>query len=126
MDLNWLLVQGNRKYKFCILSFFCDLFLHTCDLHEFARELQVTVKDYSYFTRPVNNSMLSYVLCFVLYLCSDRIKYLTHPFHPLFCRNESTPVTEVEPYIPFNINPTGMQPLLTTSYLLAFPSIMAR
>ncbi|OEL34462.1 Preprotein translocase subunit SCY2, chloroplastic [Dichanthelium oligosanthes] len=39
--------------------------------------------------------------------------------------NESTPVTEVEPYIPFNINPTGMQPLLTTSYLLAFPSIMA-
>ncbi|CAN6360222.1 unnamed protein product [Urochloa humidicola] len=38
---------------------------------------------------------------------------------------ESTPVTEVEPYIPFNINPTGMQPLLTTSYLLAFPSIMA-
>ncbi|TVU19282.1 hypothetical protein EJB05_35421, partial [Eragrostis curvula] len=39
--------------------------------------------------------------------------------------SESTPVTEVEPYIPFNINPTGMQPLLTTSYLLAFPSIMA-
>ncbi|AQK85725.1 Preprotein translocase subunit SCY2 chloroplastic [Zea mays] len=39
--------------------------------------------------------------------------------------NESSPVTEVEPYIPFNINPTGMQPLLTTSYLLAFPSIMA-
>uniref|UniRef100_A0A452Z1Y6 Preprotein translocase subunit SecY n=1 Tax=Aegilops tauschii subsp. strangulata TaxID=200361 RepID=A0A452Z1Y6_AEGTS len=38
---------------------------------------------------------------------------------------ENSPVTEVEPYIPFNINPTGMQPLLTTSYLLAFPSIMA-
>ncbi|XP_039803664.1 preprotein translocase subunit SCY2, chloroplastic-like [Panicum virgatum] len=40
--------------------------------------------------------------------------------------NESHPITEVEPYIPFNISPTGMQPLLTTSYLLAFPSIMAR
>ncbi|XP_014755285.1 preprotein translocase subunit SCY2, chloroplastic isoform X1 [Brachypodium distachyon] len=40
-------------------------------------------------------------------------------------RNENSPATEVEPYIPFNINPTGMQPLLTTSYLLAFPSIMA-
>ncbi|XP_015692769.2 preprotein translocase subunit SCY2, chloroplastic isoform X2 [Oryza brachyantha] len=40
-------------------------------------------------------------------------------------RNDGSPVTEVEPYIPFNINPTGMQPLLTTSYLLAFPSIMA-
>ncbi|KAJ7514072.1 hypothetical protein O6H91_23G025600 [Diphasiastrum complanatum] len=33
---------------------------------------------------------------------------------------------EVEPYIPFNINPTGMQPILTTSYLLAFPGIVAR
>ncbi|KAJ1695638.1 hypothetical protein LUZ63_012336 [Rhynchospora breviuscula] len=41
-------------------------------------------------------------------------------------RNERTPVTEAEPYIPFNINPTGMQPVLTTTYLLAFPSIMAR
>ncbi|KAK4775028.1 hypothetical protein SAY86_009963 [Trapa natans] len=36
-----------------------------------------------------------------------------------------SPVTEVEPYIPFNINPSGMQPVLTTSYLLAFPSILA-
>ncbi|XP_010038099.2 preprotein translocase subunit SCY2, chloroplastic [Eucalyptus grandis] len=34
-------------------------------------------------------------------------------------------ITEVEPYIPFNINPSGMQPVLTTSYLLAFPSILA-
>ena len=73
MDLNWLLVQGNRKYKFCILSFFCDLFLHTCDLHEFARELQVTVQDYSYFIQLVNNSMFSYFLHFVLYLCSDKL-----------------------------------------------------
>ncbi|KAG6528333.1 preprotein translocase subunit SCY2, chloroplastic-like [Zingiber officinale] len=40
-------------------------------------------------------------------------------------RNGGSPVTEVEPYIPFNINPTGMQPVLTTTYLLAFPSIMA-
>ncbi|KAF3526597.1 hypothetical protein F2Q69_00050784 [Brassica cretica] len=32
---------------------------------------------------------------------------------------------EVEPYIPFNINPAGMQPVLTTTYLLAFPSILA-
>ncbi|KAL2497065.1 Protein disulfide-isomerase [Abeliophyllum distichum] len=38
---------------------------------------------------------------------------------------EDSPVTEVEPYIPFNINPSGMQPVLTTSYLLAFPSILA-
>ncbi|XP_008812800.2 preprotein translocase subunit SCY2, chloroplastic [Phoenix dactylifera] len=40
-------------------------------------------------------------------------------------RNGGSPVTEVEPYIPFNINPTGMQPVLTTTYLLAFPSVMA-
>nr|XP_017220431.1 PREDICTED: preprotein translocase subunit SCY2, chloroplastic-like [Daucus carota subsp. sativus] len=32
---------------------------------------------------------------------------------------------EVEPYIPFNINPSGMQPILTTTYLLAVPSILA-
>lgn len=38
---------------------------------------------------------------------------------------EDSPMTEVEPYIPFNINPSGMQPVLTTSYLLAFPSILA-
>lgn len=44
----------------------------------------------------------------------------------VICRNNSTAVTEVEPYIPFNINPDGMQPVFTTTYLLAFPSIMAR
>ncbi|KAF3588608.1 hypothetical protein F2Q69_00032296 [Brassica cretica] len=38
---------------------------------------------------------------------------------------EGSPITEVEPYIPFNINPAGMQPVLTTTYLLAFPSILA-
>lgn len=32
---------------------------------------------------------------------------------------------EVEPYIPFNINPTGMQPVLTTTYLMAVPSLVA-
>ncbi|CAF2127982.1 hypothetical protein YC2023_030377 [Brassica napus] len=31
----------------------------------------------------------------------------------------------MEPYIPFNINPAGMQPVLTTTYLLAFSSILA-
>ncbi|KAJ3676301.1 hypothetical protein LUZ60_003713 [Juncus effusus] len=44
---------------------------------------------------------------------------------PSSTRNEGSLVTEVEPYIPFNINPTGMQPVLTTTYLLAFPTIMA-
>ena len=38
---------------------------------------------------------------------------------------DDSPITEVEPYIPFNINPSGMQPLLTTTYLLAVPSILA-
>ncbi|XP_078178713.1 secY protein transport family protein isoform X2 [Carex rostrata] len=44
---------------------------------------------------------------------------------PSSTRNNSTAVTEVEPYIPFNINPDGMQPVFTTTYLLAFPSIIA-
>lgn len=44
----------------------------------------------------------------------------------IFLDRENSPITEVEPYIPFNINPSGMQPILTTSYLLAFPGILAR
>ena len=43
-----------------------------------------------------------------------------------FKSREGSPITEVKPYIPFNINPAGMQPVLTTTYLLAFPSILAR
>jgi preprotein translocase subunit SecY len=33
---------------------------------------------------------------------------------------------DVEPYVPFNINPTGMQPVLTTTYLMALPSLVAK
>ena len=32
---------------------------------------------------------------------------------------ERASLPEVEPYIPFNINPIGMQPVLTTTYVLA-------
>nr|GMD22250.1 preprotein translocase subunit SCY2, chloroplastic [Ipomoea batatas] len=39
---------------------------------------------------------------------------------------DNSPDTEVEHYIPFNINPAGMQPILATSYLFAFPTIVAR
>lgn len=38
---------------------------------------------------------------------------------------EGASLPEVEPYIPFNINPTGMQPVLTTTYVLALPGILA-
>ncbi|KAI5061015.1 hypothetical protein GOP47_0023520 [Adiantum capillus-veneris] len=34
--------------------------------------------------------------------------------------------TEVEPYIPFIINPTGMQPLLATTILMSLPGFFAR
>ncbi|KAL3685740.1 hypothetical protein R1sor_003762 [Riccia sorocarpa] len=37
----------------------------------------------------------------------------------------SSALPEVEPYIPFNINPTGMQPVLTTTYLMALPAVIA-
>lgn len=43
-----------------------------------------------------------------------------------FFDREDSPITEVEPYLPFNINPSGMQPVLTTSYFLAFPGFVAR
>ncbi|KAF5731527.1 preprotein translocase subunit SCY2 chloroplastic-like [Tripterygium wilfordii] len=54
-----------------------------------------------------------------------KIKLQYYGFKLASSSRDDSPVTEVEPYIPFNINPSGMQPLLTTAYLLAFPSILA-
>ncbi|PKI53200.1 hypothetical protein CRG98_026401 [Punica granatum] len=54
-----------------------------------------------------------------------KIKLQYYGFKLASSARDDSPVTEVEPYIPFNINPSGMQPVLTTSYLLAFPSIIA-
>ncbi|CAK9151062.1 unnamed protein product [Ilex paraguariensis] len=54
-----------------------------------------------------------------------KIKLQYYGFKLASAAREHSPVTEVEPYIPFNINPSGMQPVLTTTYLLAFPSIIA-
>ncbi|GAU23350.1 hypothetical protein TSUD_333970 [Trifolium subterraneum] len=54
-----------------------------------------------------------------------KVKLQYYGFKLASSAREQSPITEVEPYIPFNINPAGMQPVLTTSYLLAFPSIVA-
>ncbi|GMH26028.1 hypothetical protein Nepgr_027871 [Nepenthes gracilis] len=54
-----------------------------------------------------------------------KIKLQYYGFKLASTSRDESPITEVEPYIPFNINPSGMQPVLTTSYLLAFPSILA-
>lgn len=54
-----------------------------------------------------------------------KIKLQYYGFKLASAARDESPITEVEPYIPFNINPSGMQPVLTTSYLLAFPSILA-
>ncbi|XP_077218171.1 secY protein transport family protein isoform X2 [Tasmannia lanceolata] len=54
-----------------------------------------------------------------------KIKLQYYAFKLASAAREDSPITEVEPYIPFNINPAGMQPVLTTTYLLAFPSILA-
>ncbi|KAK7336743.1 hypothetical protein VNO77_17289 [Canavalia gladiata] len=54
-----------------------------------------------------------------------KVKLQYYGFKLASAAREQSPVTEVDPYIPFNINPAGMQPVLTTSYLLAFPSILA-
>ncbi|KAK6120088.1 hypothetical protein DH2020_046218 [Rehmannia glutinosa] len=54
-----------------------------------------------------------------------KIKLQYYGFKLASAAREDSPITEVEPYIPFNINPAGMQPVLTTSYLLAFPGIVA-
>ncbi|XP_031501245.1 preprotein translocase subunit SCY2, chloroplastic [Nymphaea colorata] len=52
-----------------------------------------------------------------------RLQYYAFKLAPS-SRDDSS-IAEVEPYIPLNINPAGMQPVLTTSYLLAVPSILA-
>ncbi|XP_059438397.1 preprotein translocase subunit SCY2, chloroplastic isoform X2 [Corylus avellana] len=54
-----------------------------------------------------------------------KIKLQYYGFKLASAARDDSPITEVEPYIPFNINPSGMQPVLTTTYLLAFPSILA-
>ncbi|WCJ29198.1 Protein translocase subunit SecY [Euphorbia peplus] len=54
-----------------------------------------------------------------------KIKLQYYGFKLASATRGDSPVTEVEPYIPFNINPSGMQPVLTTTYLLAIPSILA-
>ncbi|KAK8718037.1 hypothetical protein V6N13_045286 [Hibiscus sabdariffa] len=54
-----------------------------------------------------------------------KVKLQYYGFKLASAAREESPITEVEPYIPFNINPSGMQPVLTTTYLLAFPSIVA-
>ncbi|XP_030485670.2 preprotein translocase subunit SCY2, chloroplastic [Cannabis sativa] len=54
-----------------------------------------------------------------------KVKLQYYGFKLASAARDDSPVTEVEPYIPFNINPAGMQPVLTTNYLLAVPSILA-
>ncbi|KAJ8899534.1 hypothetical protein K2173_018508 [Erythroxylum novogranatense] len=54
-----------------------------------------------------------------------KIKLQFYGFKLASSVREDSPINEVEPYIPFNINPSGMQPILTTTYLLAIPSIIA-
>ncbi|KAL6208584.1 hypothetical protein ACLB2K_019533 [Fragaria x ananassa] len=54
-----------------------------------------------------------------------KIKLQYYGFKLASSARDDSPITEVEPYIPLTINPAGMQPVLTTTYLLAFPSILA-
>lgn len=54
-----------------------------------------------------------------------KVKLQYYGFKLASSARSGSPITEVEPYIPFNINPSGMQPVLTTSYLLTFPAILA-
>ncbi|PHT69670.1 Preprotein translocase subunit SCY2, chloroplastic [Capsicum annuum] len=55
-----------------------------------------------------------------------KVKLQYYGFKVASAARKDSPVPEVEPYIPFNINPAGMQPILVTSYLLALPGILAR
>lgn len=54
-----------------------------------------------------------------------KVKLQYYGFKVASAAREDSLVPVVEPYIPFNINPAGMQPILVTSYLLALPGILA-
>ncbi|XP_015088171.1 preprotein translocase subunit SCY2, chloroplastic isoform X1 [Solanum pennellii] len=54
-----------------------------------------------------------------------KVKLQYYGFRVASGAREDSLVPAVEPYIPFNINPAGMQPILVTSYLLALPGILA-
>lgn len=81
MDLNWLLVQGNQKYIFCI--FFCFAIYFDMLSAQICKKTSGNIEHYLYFTQLVYRLMISYLVCFVLQF-AQIIKCLTHPFHPNF------------------------------------------
>ncbi|BBN00232.1 preprotein translocase subunit SecY [Marchantia polymorpha subsp. ruderalis] len=54
-----------------------------------------------------------------------KVKLQYYDFELATSAGSTSTLPEVEPYIPFNINPTGMQPVLTTTYLMAVPAVIA-
>ncbi|CAK9227034.1 unnamed protein product [Sphagnum troendelagicum] len=54
-----------------------------------------------------------------------KVKMLYYNFELAPSTRVGASLPDVEPYVPFNINPTGMQPVLTTTYLMALPSLVA-
>lgn len=70
---------------------------------------------------------LCFTVCAVLTSAGQRkvkLQYYNFGLAPTAGAGRLT--TEVEPYIPFNINPTGMQPLLATTILMSLPGFFAR
>lgn len=70
---------------------------------------------------------LCFTICAVLTSAGHRkvkLQYYNFELAPNVSAGGS--LTEVEPYIPFSINPTGMQPLLATTILMSLPSFFAR
>ncbi|MCO5571150.1 hypothetical protein L7F22_024884 [Adiantum nelumboides] len=70
---------------------------------------------------------LCFTVCAVLTSAGQRrVKLQYYHFGLAPTAGASRLTTEVEPYIPFNINPTGMQPLLATTILMSLPGFFAR
>jgi preprotein translocase subunit SecY len=55
-----------------------------------------------------------------------KVKMLYYNFELAPSTRVGASLPDVEPYVPFNINPTGMQPVLTTTYLMALTSLVAK
>lgn len=146
MDSSLLLLQGNT-FSTILISDDGNYIIHRFSLSWSLLFSSLLIFPYDWFWR-----WLFYILGFdvckpiLMLTCSlvEAICIIHHSFYQTIIKayfgnlvhwhysvvcvldRDDSPITEVEPYIPFTINPAGMQPVLTTTYLLAFPSILAR
>ncbi|RVX20936.1 Preprotein translocase subunit SCY2, chloroplastic [Vitis vinifera] len=105
---------------------FCHFLCLDCEFSSFYHSAGGAVSWWPYILAVLGVFTIVTMWAVVVTEGCRKIKLQYYGFKLASATRDDSPITEVEPYIPFNINPSGMQPVLTTAYLLAFPSILAR